>query len=92
MDGNHRHVGVGNRGYSRFGDQRRLAQTSLEERLIEAELPGFFKRVRSNAARDPFAVNLAVGVLVAIFKLEQILRDDYVAFHTDYLGNLCRAA
>lgn len=96
MDGDHRYVGVGDGDYSRVGNKGRLtprsAKASLKERLVETELTRLFERVRPNPARDPFTVNLAIGIFVAVLELEQVLRDDHIAFHADHFGNLRGAA
>ena len=88
MDIYHRFFGSCDGFGGSLGDQGRLAQTGFQKWLVKAELTGFFERVGAHAASNPFAIDFAVGIFVPIFELEEILRDDHVAFHADYFGNL----
>ena len=74
------------------GLKRALAQACFQKWLIKAKLTRFFERVRPHAASNPFAIDFAVGIFVAVFKLEKILRDDHVAFHADDFGDLSCSA
>src|SRR5438132_11764165 len=56
-------------------------QARLEIRLVEAELLGLVDRVRAQAHGAILADDLAVGALVEILELEQLLGDDHRAFH-----------
>jgi hypothetical protein len=58
----------------------RESETRLEIGRVEAEHLGFFERIGPEAHAAILADDLAVGRLVQIFELEQLLGDDDVAF------------
>src|SRR6185369_5828227 len=70
----------------------RSLEAGLQISLVKAELTRLLQRVRPQAGRAEFADDLAVVALIEILELEQLLGDDHVAFHADYLGDVRGAA